>query len=1095
MPTNKSTRSVVWVVVLTLALGLVPVRAFAQNPTGNIEGTITDAQGAVLKGATVEVSQKETGFERSVSTDDSGAYRITNLAPGNYDVSIVAQGFKKAVADNVTVAVGTTTPLDVQLTAGGANETIEVQGGEATVDRTDNQVAGVVNPIQIANLPLNGRNFLDLARLQPGAETVDGGGFDPTKANYTGVALGGAGGRSTQIAVDGGSVVDNVVGTTVQNFSQEIISEFQVGISNQDISSGASASGTINVLTKTGNNDFHGNGYLYYRDDQFSAFPGLDRLVDTDTSDDFVPFQARRIQFDRQQYGATIGGPIVQDKAFFFGNIEVNNQDSVSLFQIPVAAIRGFNGFGPQPFNQLLITARVDWRVNDSNTFFGRYSHDDNDQIAPFAPATGIVPRESASGIFSSNNQFNTNRADGFVVGLTTTFSSTIVNDLRYNFNDFANEIDPDPASAPGSPELRVIDAGQVWKSGTNYITPQKTYQVRNQLRDDLNWALGNHNLRFGVNYERSAISGQFAFAKPARIRIYGPQTGGLPVLQTEADFLNSPVRDIFMGIGNDLLPFDNPDGATINNRWQFYVSDIWKVHPRLTVNYGLSYRYDSNLWNTQYGRPDIIAPLFTDGGAPPSNDTNNWAPRVGFAWDVNGNAKTVVRGGAGIYYDNTIDNLRLFETADVIAPGSELFLGGNDIQSALLPGGNGQFGATPASTSGFLTLAQALALMGALRADLESRTFASDAPTSIEAFGAISGPLFATDFQLPYAIHYSLGIQRELPYDMVLQADLNYRKGLHEALVYDANHIDAVDANGNSTPYLNLADWQNSVPYANSGAFSVYKALLVRLDKRFTNDFQFTASYALSRVDGFGGDTLGLGAAPTNLYDFRADYGATGNDRTHRFVFSGLYEFPRYDGDGWKEAFLDGWTVSGIHTMYSGLPYQVFLPDFVDLSGTGTFASYLPGTNSGSIGRSVSNIGELNSLISAYNASLTPGSVDFYQTPLRPLALLPGDTPIGGDSVLSTDIRLTKKFYFGETMHLDLIAEGFNVFNIANLVHVGDQTLVAQEDVDAYVNDPAGNPSRFAYPFTTLRPNQRQTSTFGSGGPRAFQFAVKFTF
>ena len=198
-----------------------------------------------------------------------------------------------------------------------------------------------------------------------------------------------------------------------------------------------------------------------------------------------------------------------------------------------------------------------------------------------------------------------------------------------------------------------------------------------------------------------------FDFAKPARIRIYDI---GQP-LNTEADFLNSPVRDISMGIGSGVLPFNTPGGKTINHRFQFYGADTWKLTNRFTINYGLSYRFDTNLWNHDQGRPASIAPLFGKGTAPSPRDNNNFSPRVGFAWDVAGNGRTVVRGGFGMYYDTTIDNLRLFERADLGKPGSELFLVGADIHSALLPGGDARFGSAPGAT-GFLTLAQALALV-----------------------------------------------------------------------------------------------------------------------------------------------------------------------------------------------------------------------------------------------------------------------------------------------------------------------------------------------------------------------------------------------
>src|SRR5205085_7375870 len=218
-----------------------------------------------------------------------------------------------------------------------------VGGGEVQIDRTDNTVAGVVNTRQIENLPLNGRNFLDLAQLQPGTEQVQGDSFDPTKANYTGVSIAGQAGRSTQITVDGGSVVDNIVGTTVQNFSQDIVQEFQIGISNYDLSTGASATGAVNIVSRSGSNEFHGNAFYYDRHSRFAAFPGINRL---DAAHGLpTALQVSRIPFDRQQFGGTLGGPIRKDKLFFFFNFERNNQHAVAIKNPPVSVEPGFGGF------------------------------------------------------------------------------------------------------------------------------------------------------------------------------------------------------------------------------------------------------------------------------------------------------------------------------------------------------------------------------------------------------------------------------------------------------------------------------------------------------------------------------------------------------------------------------------------------------------------------------------------------------------------------------------------------------------------------------------------------------------------------------
>src|SRR5678815_3357367 len=588
--------------------------ALAQEPIGSIEGTVTDPQNSVVQSASVTVRNTATNLTRTATSAENGTYRISQLPPGTYEVKVSGTNFKTSVVSDVVIAVGQTLPLDVHLEIGVPDETVTVVGGgDVQIDRTDNTVSGVVNTRQIQTLPLNGRNFLDLAHLQPGVETVQGGSFDPTKANYTGISIAGQAGRSTQIAVDGGSVVDNVVGTTVQNFSQEIVQEFQLGISNYDLSTGASSTGSVNVISKSGTNEFHGNGYIYARSNKWAAFPSLGRL----DAANGIPLiaQATSIPFDRQQYGGTLGGPIKRDKLFFFFNYEGNNQDGSALHNPTEAP--SFAGFTPNPFDEKLLTAKVDWVVSSATNVQTRYSFDDNKQDVPFPPGSGIVPRQSASRIFESNNQLVTNRSHNVIVGVTHAFSPTVSNNFVFNLSDFSNVILPE---TEGAPQINILGS-QLWRSGTNYITPQTTFQERYQFRDDLTMVRGDHTIRFGGNFERTSINGQFAFAKPARIRLFDPIANGLPIPQTEADFLNYPVRDISMGVGNDILPFNNGK-ATNNNRISFYGKDTWKLAKTFTLNYGLSYRVDSNLWNHDQGHPAIIAAVFGKGTAPSPKDT-----------------------------------------------------------------------------------------------------------------------------------------------------------------------------------------------------------------------------------------------------------------------------------------------------------------------------------------------------------------------------------------------------------------------------------------------------------------------------------------
>jgi hypothetical protein len=1060
----------------------------AQEPTGAVEGTVTDPQGAVVQNASVTARSVATNFVHTVTTGDDGHYRIAQLLPGNYEVKVTLQGFKSTVVSNVKVEVGTNVPLDVTLEVGGVSEQVNViGGGEAQVDRTDHTVSGVVGTLQIESLPLNGRNFLDLARLQPGTEIIgDAAIYDPTKTNYFAISLAGQQGRATQITVDGGSVVDNIVGTTVQNFSQEIIQEFQLGITNNDLSTGASATGSVNVVTRSGSNKFHGNGYIYWRDSSFAAFAALNRL----DAIHGIPPEVRtdQIAFDREQFGGTFSGPIEKDRLFFFANTEYNNQDAVAIRVIPVTT-PGFSGFTPKPFNELFSTGRIDWKINDRMTSFLRFSHNNNDLVGTSA-AAGIVPRSSNSGIFQSNDETDRNRSDGFVIGLTRTLRANLVNDLRYNFNDFYNRIDP---VTKDFPQITVFNPGAQWRSGTNSLAPQETFQTRIQIRDDLIWTTGKHTLRFGGNWERTSLGGLFDAPKPGIIRLFGPFfTGGIPLV-TEEDYLNAPVRDIALGVGSGVIPFNDPAGATVNHRLQFYGTDSWKLTRRFSFNYGVAYRWDSNLWNHDLGHPAIIAPLFGKGTSPAPRDDNNIAPRIGFAWDLSGNGHTVIRGGFGIYYDTTLDVLTATERADLGPPGSLLLLSGIQVKSSLLPGGDGRFGTNPKGATGFITLRDMLKLLPAVRKDIESHAFNCSFPTSIECFRSVSGPIISTEYQVPYSLQYAIGLQKQLPGELLLQADFNFRRGVHEVIRYDANFAQSVDKQGNPTPVLK--DFTSPVPYADSSAFSTYRALLVRLDRRFSNGFQFTTSYTLSRFENFGGDGLGFGSGITDRNNFKKEYGPGGLDRTHHFVVSGVYDLPFFKNSSsrFKKNALGSWTVALISTAYSGLPTAAALPDMVDLTGSGSFASYLPGTGEGSIGRSVKSLGQLNAIIRNYNANrnqyaarIDPklGPVDPYGTPLRELAELPPGTPIGGDSMISQDVRLTKSFHFGESRKLDFMAEAFNLFNIANLTNVSSGVIPAKEDT-LVAN----------YQFVTYVPTQRTTNVFGTGGPRAFQFSLKFGF
>src|SRR5262245_282197 len=299
---------------LVLTLLLLSTFAFAQAPVVNISGVVTDASGAIIAGAAVTATSLADEGKRTATTNDHGFFLIPTLLPGSYRLLVEYKGFQNYVVERVVVEVGQTARVNAGMNVTGEVVKVEVAGGEvATVDTQQATVGGVVNTRQIAELPLNGRNYLELARLEPGVEINEGRAFDPTKARYTGVSVGGRQGRETRITIDGVDAVDEHVGTTTLNISQDSIQEFQVSTSSSDASTGLSATGGINIITRRGSNQFHGSAFAYGRGSNLAARTSL------------APTQP---DFDREQYGGNIGGPAIRNKLFWFGNFEKTHESS-----------------------------------------------------------------------------------------------------------------------------------------------------------------------------------------------------------------------------------------------------------------------------------------------------------------------------------------------------------------------------------------------------------------------------------------------------------------------------------------------------------------------------------------------------------------------------------------------------------------------------------------------------------------------------------------------------------------------------------------------------------------------------------------------
>src|SRR5215813_11036796 len=397
---------------VVLAL-VVCATAFAQSPVASIAGVIKDPSGAVVAGAAVTSTSLADAGRRRVVSDGQGFFLIPTLMPGEYKLVVEAKGFRNYEVQRVGVAVGQTARVDVNLTVGTETVAIEVAGGDvANVDTQQSVVGGVVDTRQIDQLPLNGRNYLELARLQPGVEISEGRAFDPTKARYTGVSIGGRSGREARITIDGIDAVDEHVGTTTLNLTQEAIQEFQVSTSSSDVSTGLSATGGVNIVTKRGSNDIHGGAFAYGRGSGLAARTG---------------FASTQPDFDREQWGVNLGTPIKKDKLFWFGTFEKSHESSAIGISTPYfASLSSY----PAPYDERSSNIRVDYNAPRNNLVFFRWSRNDNDSFGGFGgnalPSVGVT---------------NDNVTHQIAVGVDTPLSPRLTNAFRFGFTDFKNHV------------------------------------------------------------------------------------------------------------------------------------------------------------------------------------------------------------------------------------------------------------------------------------------------------------------------------------------------------------------------------------------------------------------------------------------------------------------------------------------------------------------------------------------------------------------------------------------------------------------------------------------------------------------------------
>ncbi len=1001
-------------VILLLAPG-----AWAQT-TATITGIVSDASGAVIPGVEVTVTNTGTRQARNVVTDEVGRYYAAALPPGSYEVLASLAGFNNVLHSGITLTVGREVVVDFKLNPGQLSETIDVTGEAPIVQTTSSSVAELVDEAKIRALPLNGRSFDQLIYLQPGINVATSAGSSPNQGRGVKFSANGARLTSNYFMLDGTDINDSQNftpgGSGGQLFGVESIQEFQVITHNQGAQYGRSMGGIINAVTRSGTNEFHGSVYEFLRNSALDAKNFFD-----DPRAPIPPFK-------RNQFGGTFGGPISRDHLFFFANYEglrerlgvsknalVPDEQArrgilpgrpqitvnpavvpyLNLYPLPngpstSGGIAQYRFTQTQPTTVDYTTGRVDWIPNQKHSFFTRYTIDNSSKLRLEA-ADHIV------GLFAENEP---HRNQYVTLGWTQTVSPTFINMARFGFNRSTTLVDleklgnvPDSlAFIPGAPFGRMTVAGMSPCCAT--INDPRYFRMNSfQPSDDVSITVGRHALKTGFVVERF----QWNTANYNRV-------GGDYVFDGLESFLLGRVQSVEFP-----FPGSTPVRGIRATLFGVYFQDDFKVSRKLTLNMGL--RYELTTVPTEVnGRMSFLdGPMDTTLENKPPFDGNhlNFAPRLGFAWDVAGNGRTAIRGGFGMYYDQILLNqfLNLFDRQPPLWSSTRLGPGApfpNPMSAAVNPVFSPQ-------------------------------------------------TIVADDYQTPYMYQYNLTVQREVMANLGVSIGYVGSIGKHLVQRFDGNTpIPQVRADGSfftpaGSPRRNPA-WGGLQTRRLSG-FSTYNALQFSVTRRLAQGLQFQGSYSFAKsIDTTSGlfseesTNAATGALnPDRLFN---EKGLSNFDIRHNAVMNFNYELP-FGGNvtGAARHIVSGWGIGGIITLAGGVPFTVENSgnrsrngaagaDFSDRPNLAPGAGNNPtkGTSAGCTfaGTSV-------------RAGARLGTPELW---FDPCAFIPqelgtfgnlGRNTLIGPGVQLFDFSVNKHFQITESTELEFRSEFFNLFNHAN--------------------------------------------------------------
>lgn len=1037
--------------ISAIVLSLSSIAMAQSTTTGAIGGVVTNPAKEVVPNASVTAKNMETNKEDSTTSDDQGRFKVPNLQPGIYLVTIDSPGFSQFKQEQVTVEVGRETNMEVSLSVGPIEGTVQVSADAPVINTTQQDFSTNINQTSINELPINGRRWSNFALLTPGA--VPDGAFGL-------ISFRGISGLLNNSTVDGGdnnqAFFSEERGRTRIPYviSQASIREFQVNTSSYSAEYGRAAGGVVNAVTKSGTNEFHGSAFLYDRDNKWGARNAFSfQTVGTPPNTQIVGLKPT----DRRlQYGGVIGGPIVKDKLFFFFSFDQQRQkfpavaaEIIGSYNLTAANIATLNSRGvteaqrnaalafltgivgevPRKRDQYIVLPKIDWVINSKHTFTATYN-----RLRAESPA-GVQSQAVVNrGIASFGDDFV--NVDSLNLRLSSAFGATLLNEARFQYGR-DNEFQLSQEPAPGEPTTG-LNGRPPSVAITNVITFGKpNFLERRAFPDEKRWQYadtvtmtrGNHTIKWGgdINYVTDVNDNLF-------------QEGGAYSYSNLVDFISDfaipsgkRYSSYNQGFGPPAFKFPTTD-------FNYFVQDDIRVSPRFTLNLGLRYEYE------RLPDPQIPNPLEPRTNIFPA-DKNNFGPRVGFAYDLTGDGKTAVRGGYGIYYGRIINSTI-----------------SNAITNTGSSSGQLQFQFLPA-TAGSPTYPNVV----------------STAPTTTSRPDII---IFASNVANPQIHQMDLIFEREIASNTVASASVLVSLGRRLPTFVDTNlgfptqvtpyTVVGGDLNGQVFRFPRFTARPNSnfgrITEIRSTIKSEYEALVLQLNRRLHKGLQFQTGYTFSRSTdtGQGSQTFTSPNVPLNPFDYSFENGPTNFDIPHKFGTSVVWQpsFFGDDDDRALRAIFNGFTLAPIVSIASGRLNSA------DVSGNA------PACTSAAIcGGSALTAAVSTGILGAGGANRFPAiernSFRFPKT-------------------VNVDFRLSRRFRFNETTNIEVLGEAFNIFNRVNVTN--RTTRLYSISTASATNAPsltAGTPILIFDP-TFLVPNEAGNTIFRE---RQVQFALRFNF